>query len=140
MLTLVLVVAVFADGRRIHHQQTGSFNGWIGKINVAPEMGRSKMGRQSLTATLETQASFNGSRKQRQYRQDKISMDMHWPLMHWADCRRGSKLQLRSAQYGVPLHLASSHSSINNLRTAAWRSTRVPVSSGLNYGDMIDSD
>lgn len=115
-------------------------NGWIGQLNVAPEMGRSKMGRQSLAATLQTQASFNGGRKQTS-RQDKLSMDMHWPLMDWADCRRASKMRSGSSAQnpnGVPLHMAS-HASINNFRGGVRRS-RIPVSSGLNYGDMIDSD
>ncbi|XP_073387629.1 uncharacterized protein [Physcomitrium patens] len=117
--------------QRVHHQQIMS-NSWIGQINVAPEFGQSKMGRHTLTAQLRTQASFNNGRKH--FRAEKISMDMHWPLMHWADCRA---MKLRS-RHGTGSVVSSSNSSMSNLRTAVRR--RVSVSSGLNYSDMVDSD
>lgn len=121
----------------------GSGASVIGQISVTPEMGlRSQMGREALAASLQTQASFNGGRKPTPRRPDKLSMDMLWPLMHWADCRR-SGISSRTAAAapfyaGQPLQFGSQNSLVN-FRTAV-RKSRVPVSSGLGYGDMIDSD
>jgi len=91
------------------------------------------MGSQALATTLLTQASFNCYRKPLQQRKaDKISMDMHWPLMHWADC------QVPLAN-GVLLTSAS-QSSLQSFLSAARKPRLVPAASGLNYDDMIDSD
>jgi hypothetical protein len=122
--------------QRFHHHSMGS-NGWIGKLNVAPELaGQKSMVRVSLTATLWTQATFNSNRRQYPVRPEKISMDMHWPLMHWADCRA---MRLRSS-HGTSSSstvLSGSNNSMTSFRSAVRR--RAPVS-GLNYSDMVDSD
>lgn len=132
--SLELVREVVLRGQ---HQRKGS-NAWIGQLNVAPEMGQKRsLGRQySLIATtLRTQASFNGGRSP--LRHDKVALDVLWPLMHWADSRRGNRLG--RTQYANQTVLLASNNSMNHFR-AAVRKGRVPVSAGLNYSDMVDSD
>ncbi|XP_024391959.1 uncharacterized protein [Physcomitrium patens] len=102
-----------------------------------PELRQSKMGRHSLTTTLRTQASFNNSWKN--FRPHKMSVDLLWPLMHWAESRGSA--ESRPQQYLNTTILASilaSNNSKNNSRTAVRR--RVSVQSGLNYSDMVESD
>jgi hypothetical protein len=69
------------------------------------------------------QASFSGGRR-RHGRQEKVSMDVQWPLMHWAEAQRG--VRLRRTQYG-------SAGSMHNFRAAA-------AGRRLNYSDMVASD
>lgn len=129
---------------RLHHHNMGSVGStsWIGQLNGAPELvGHLNTSCRSLTASLRTQSSFNSGcgGKQYTFRVDKVTMDMHWPLMHWADCRA---MRLRSSHHhhssSSAMLLSGSNSSLSNFRSAVRR--KVPVSSGLNYSDMVDSD
>lgn len=80
---------------------------------------------------VERQASFSGGRR-RHGRQEKVvsmdvhkvSMDVQWPLMHWAEVQRG--VRLRRTQYG-------SAGSMHSFRAAA-------AGRRLNYSDMVASD
>lgn len=92
------------ESPRVRHMGTGS--GRVGQLNV------------------ERQASFSGGWR-RHGRQEKVSMDVQWPLMHWAEARRG--VRLRRMQYG-------SAGSMHNFRVAVAAGRR------LNYSDMVASD
>lgn len=124
----------FEQGPVQRFRQRAGSNGWIGQLSVAPEFAgpcKTSMGRPAL---LQTQVSFNTGRRKQYFRNDKLSMDMHWPLMHWVDCR-AMKLRSQHTSSSAAMISSSSNSSLNNFRGRR----RIPVSS-LNYSDMVDSD
>ncbi|CAK9277968.1 unnamed protein product [Sphagnum jensenii] len=77
-----------------------------------------------------------------QVQADNMKMDMYWPILEWADCRRSSRLKTTSQTSNLGGGSNLNIKAVSNLLASVRRRhiASYTSSSSLLYNDMVDSD